>query len=154
MIERTLVAVYEVDEDGSTGRFLGSGSLVRPELVLVHPELAHDLAGSSGRRLRAGVASPTPGAAFVEVIDVRTAHVAVDPEPEPLVALELSRAAAAPVEPMHSAGAAGVAAARQHLAGLPKGDPPPPLAGAESPDTVNDDPICMLFPHSPGCRGG
>lgn len=143
MTESTLVSVYEVDEDGSTGALLGSGSLIHPALVLVHPDLSHALAAGRDRRLRAGIASPAPGSTVVEVIDVRAIQVAEDPELEPLVALDLVRPATAPVEPMHPASADAMAAAiRQHLDQL-RPTPSPPI--------IFTPIICGTFPNAWFC---
>src|SRR5262245_12488588 len=100
MTPQAHVAVYGVDETGATSVPLGSGTLIAPQLVLVHPPLSRQLAsGENTKRLRVEitVAGSDPGTA--EVIDVVEVHVAAaDLSAEPLVALQLQQLSDAPFE--------------------------------------------------------
>jgi hypothetical protein len=75
----TVVRLYAIGDDNSTGDLVGQASLIDPEVALVHPPLSHDLANQhSGReasveRLRAEVTDPTGS---VEVRD-GSVHLAV-----------------------------------------------------------------------------
>jgi len=126
MTTKTLVSVYKVDDDGATGSWLGSGSLIHPPIVLVHPPLSRDLADNCDSiSLRVGIASSAPESYSVEVIDARLADVWTDGEREALVALELVRPSASPVEPLptlsHDVDAA-VEVLYGHLESLPAAD--------------------------------
>lgn len=83
--------VYEVREDGGTGQFLGTGTLLEAAFVLVDPPLNETLAHGSPA-LRVGVFAAEDGIA--EVIDV--ARVRVVPDATELVLLQLARESLAP----------------------------------------------------------
>ena len=145
MAHRTLVAVHEV-HDGVTGARIGSGSLVDPLFVLVHPALDRRLAQRAARfgageqtprttrlRLALGWLAEDDDASVLEVIDVQAIWVAQDSS-EPLVGLDLERPSAAPVEAVHAGGGDPAVAARAFLQGLTSvGGPLPGAASALGP---------------------
>lgn len=95
MATSTTVSVYEVDASGQTGANLGTGSLIDPRLVLVHPPLSKLLASAGvGVSLRVGIGADD----LVEVIDVRGVHVDLEQDDQPLVAIALKRSASAATE--------------------------------------------------------
>lgn len=77
--QQTIVSIYEVDEEGTTGPWIGQGTLVLPQLVLVHPPLSAQIAnGKTVQQSRVGICAPTTEAFLgarataktVEIIDV------------------------------------------------------------------------------------
>lgn len=169
MTLQTHVSIYSVDETGTTGAQVGSGTLIGPVLVLLHPPLSRRLAGGeNSRRLRAGIAPAGTTPAAVDFIDAGEIHVATGDHPEPLVALELLRSTSAPVESLFPAGDSNGFAADelvQHLASLPGSDraggqdrsEPPRSAPAKRdsrrfPEGPFRPPWCRIWPDGPGCR--
>ena len=122
----TLVSVHEVDATGATGSRVGSGSLVHPLLVLLHPPLSGQLAdrGDVATRLRLAIGSFDDTHSVVEVIDVQGVHVAETSGDDPLIAVSLARAASSSPMPLVGVTADAdrdflVDAIRQHLAQAP-----------------------------------
>jgi len=89
MAERTLVSIYEVDVAGSTGSWMGAGSLVHPEGGLARIPFNRQITERRPSRLRVGLATPGVEAAHVEVIDVDEMDIDSS-SVEPLVALALT----------------------------------------------------------------
>lgn len=152
MASRTLVAVHEV-HDGMTGARVGSGSLVDPLLVLVHPPLDRRLADQSAAveggeqapsttrlRLAVGWLDEDDDGTVLEVIDVHEVLVAEDSS-ELLVCLDLERASAAPLEALHGGDGDPGEAARALLRGLAS-------VGAAPPGTASDDASTTGRPHA------
>ena len=155
MSVQTHVSIYGVDDTGATSALLGSGTLIDPVFVLLHPPLGQRLAGSGNSiRLRAGIASTGTDAGLVEVIDGDKLHVSPNQGPEPLVALELRQPAAAPVAPLSPVGDDAEAATEllvQYLASLPDSGPDGGHPGL-GPASTDDFPWCPVWPDGPGCR--
>ena len=151
MSVQTHVSVYGVDEAGATSALLGSGTLIDPVFVLLHPPLSQRLAGGENSvRLRAGIASNGTDPGIVEVIDGDKLHVSPSHTPEPLVALELLRPTAAPVAPLSPVGDDAEATADllvKYLACLPDTNRDP-----SGPTSTDDFPWCQTFPNGPGCH--
>lgn len=131
------VSIYEIGPAGETGARLGSGSLIHPGLVLVHPPLSRQLAAAGTPvKLRLGVGSD----GLAEVIDGGDVHVAEDQPGEPLVAIDVKPPAAGGVESL-DLGDGQAAAVRQaatsHLDNL-----------TDQPDALRRRPV--LDPDLPG----
>jgi hypothetical protein len=100
----TIVSIYEVDETQATGGWAGQGSLVAPNVVLVHPPLSRRIAEEKGPiRLRVGIVpgeDPRTSSSFAEVIDVEgKPYVPWREDPttdQVIVALELRTPAQSP----------------------------------------------------------
>lgn len=170
MTLQTHVSIYSVDETGATGAQVGSGTLIGPVLVLVHPPLSRRLAGGeNSMRLRVGIAPAGPPPNTVDFIDSSDIHVATDDNREPLVALELLQPTAAPIESLFPAGDSDGFAAdalAQHLASLPESDrisgralsgsPRRAPAKRDSRKRSRESPLlppwCRIWPDGPGCR--
>jgi hypothetical protein len=145
MDTQTMVSIYEVDDAGATGRWLGSASLVQPELVLVHPPLSDRLAGSdrAPASLRVGIVAQ-PDAEGIEIVETRGTHVgAADAggSATPIVVLELARPSSFPPEPLppYTDGEGLAEVLRAHLDGLP--EQPRRRPGA----AMRSSPWCLLF---------
>lgn len=164
MTLQTQVSIYGVDETGATNARLGSGTLIDPVLVLLHPPLSRRLVGGEiSMRLRVGTASTGTEPGIVEVIDGGDIHVATNGDREPLVALELLQPASAPIEPLFPAGDdAGdlTDAVVQYLASLPdsshtgrldQAEPLEPTRVRRDPDNSDAAPWCRIWPGGPGC---
>lgn len=155
MTLQTLVSIYGVDETGATGAQLGSGTLIGPVLVLLHPPLSRRLAGSgNSTRLRVGIARAGTAPHDVEVIDGSDIYQAVHDSGEPLVALELRQPTSAPVElvfPPSDDGGEIADALVKYLAGLPDSDCRPEYLPEPSPSEPDSPPWCTIWPNGPGC---
>ena len=100
MATRTQVVVYQVDESGATGAWVGTGSLINPLVVLVNPPLSLQLAGQPpATKLRLGIGSLADDGGVIEVIDTRRIQVVVY-DGVPLVAIGLARHSTAAVDPI------------------------------------------------------
>lgn len=167
MSEQTHVSIYDVGDAGATGALLGSGTLIAPAFVLLHPPLNQRLAGSGNSvRLRVGIASTGTESDIVEVIDGDKLHVSPVHTREPLVGLELLHRAAAPVAPLSPVGDDAKATADllvHYLASLPGSCPDgeqvhaghleggPKHQDPFKPVSTDDFPWCQAFPNGPGC---
>lgn len=95
MATKTQVVVYEVDAEGGTGARAGTGSLIDPLFVLIHPPLSLQLANQPpATKFRLGIGSPANDGGVIEVIDVREIDV-YEHGGVPLAAVSLARPSAA-----------------------------------------------------------
>lgn len=145
MAIRTMVAILEPEPNGP-GSLVGTGSLIRPRSVLVHPPLSHALAagGTDAAGLRVCAVSWAGGTIQSRIVGVEgavfanaawaTAVGATTAARNPLVSLTL--AAAVPVALV--TGPLGVRSIIAHLA-----DPFDGSAVAEVPPGT--DILCTLF---------
>jgi hypothetical protein len=101
---QTVVSIYDVGDAGATGRQVGTGLLIGPQVVLVHPPLDAELAAAVAPRLRVGMAALVDGYQGVEIIDVDNVLVSSAETKRPVVALALRGVSAAPITPMARTG--------------------------------------------------
>jgi hypothetical protein len=156
--DATVVSIYAQGEDGTTGPWVGSGLLLAPDLVVVHPPLDEELgADGDGPGLRVGIATPD---GLVEVLDVVRTHVATGSTGHD-VALELSGPSAAPTPDLPRTAAKFRVALGTLLDGVtfprppvpPKNPRPGPQPPPPGPRPRNErPPWCKIWPSGPGCR--
>jgi hypothetical protein len=95
MATKSQVVVYQVDASGGTGARVGTGSLIHPLFVLVHPPLSLQLADQPHEtKLRLGIGSLADDGGVIEVIDTYEIDV-YEHDGVPLVAAGLARPSAA-----------------------------------------------------------
>jgi hypothetical protein len=144
----TLVLIYEVGDTGATGPQAGSGLLIGPELVLVHPPLGSGLAAPNAPALRVGLVTSAGDRPSFEVIDVARVLVSRADTERQLVALVLNRPTTSPVTPITQMGADPVKAVADYLEVVDaqvrgiQVIPGPPIPGP---------PWCPVWPDGPGC---
>jgi hypothetical protein len=144
----TLVSIYAVDDTGATGPQVGSGLLIGPELVLVHPPLGSELAAPNAPVLRVGSVTSAGDYPSFEIVDVARVLVSRADTGRPLVALALSRPTTSPVTPITQMGADPVKAVADYLEVVDaqvrgiQAIPGPPIPGP---------PWCPVWPDGPGC---
>jgi hypothetical protein len=145
---RTIVSIYEVGDSGATGRQVGTGLLIGPQLVLVHPPLDTELAAAGAPSLRVGMAALIDGYHGIEIIDVENVLVSSTDANRPLVALALRGVSVAPITPMARTGvddpARVVADYLDLIDNRIRG-------GLGPPPTTADYPWCRVWPDGPGC---
>ncbi len=159
MATRTQVFVYQVDASGGTGALAGTGSLIDPLVVLVHPPLSRQLAGQPhAAKLRLGIGSLADPGGVIEVIDTSDIEVYMH-DGTPLAATLLARPSTAAVDPVLPEGTESgkedfTEADRNHWAQtlmtyLAEAAPPDAVAPTAPPPgpwpSPTDPPWCGLF---------
>lgn len=141
---------------------MGTGSLIDPQVALVHPPLSQELANQpDATKLRLGIGSLANDGGIIEVIDAREIIDVYEHDGVRLVAIELAKPSAAAFDPVFPDGrepSKKEDLVQAVMTYLEEATPPDAVAPAAQPEYPPETPtpfnswFCKLRPKDPRCK--